>query len=316
MKKVLFVFLFIFNLVLLASCSTANDDYKITVVAPQGAPAVAVANEAINDKDSYSFIKAGLINEQFTANEKDIIIAPVNAGASLYMSEKKISTYKLGAVVTWGNLYFATKRTDITSISDLDGKKVTLFGEKTINSSLARYVLAQKNITPNYEYKATAEQTKDLLLSSDNNDVIVLTAEPALTAASILLKQQNINVKSFSVAEIYKEVSNNSEYTQAGLFIKADTIKNHKSVVDSFLAKIKASCDLVSSNLETTVNNVIALGNTGLPPKAPVLTQALPKSNIKFVYAKDAKSAVEKTASIDLDQFGGAIPSDDFYYNK
>ena len=311
MKKVLFIFLFLFNLILLASCST-NDDYKLTVVAPQGAPAVSVASIAVDDKDSYSFINANNIAEQFTANEKDIIIAPVNAGAKLYKAGK--STYKLGAVVTWGNLYFATKRTDISSLSDLTGKTVTLFGENTINASLAKYVLEKKGIAVSYEYKGSAEDTKNLLVSDAN--AIVMTAEPALTAVSNQLKQQNVTVTSFSISQLYKEVSNNSEFTQAALFIKADTIENHKKALDNFLDKVKTSCELVSNDVEKVANNVITLGNTGLPSALAVLKQALPKCNIKYVSAADAKSALEKTVAIDKTQFGGANPSDDFYYNK
>lgn len=297
----------------MASCS-AKDDYVITVVAPQGAPAVAVANLAIDDKDSYSFISANNINEQFTANEKDIIIAPVNAGASLYASKEKKSTYKLGAVVTWGNLYFATRRTDITTITDLANETVTLFGENTINASLARHVLNGKNITANYTYVGSAEDTKTLLTSDAN--AIVMTAEPALTAVSNQLKQKGVTVTSFAISDLYKEVSENSEYTQAALFIKADTIENHKKKLDEFLTKVKESCDLVASDVEKTANNVIALGNTGLPSALPVLKVALPKCNIKYVNAVDAKSALEKTAAIDIAKFGGALPADDFYYNK
>ncbi len=297
----------------MASCS-AKDDHVITVVAPQGAPAVAVANVAVDDKDNYSFINANNIAEQFTANDKDIIIAPVNTGASLYASEEKKSTYKLGAVVTWGNLYFATRRTDITTINDLANKTVTLFGEKTINSSLAKYVLNQKNISIDASYVNSAEDTKTLLTSDAN--AIVMTAEPALTAVSNQLKQQNVTVTSFAISDLYKEVSENSEYTQAALFIKADTIENHKKKLDEFLTKVKESCDLVASDVEKTANNVIALGNTGLPSALPVLKVALPKCNIKYVSAVDAKSALEKTAAIDIAKFGGALPADDFYYNK
>ena len=312
MKKVISIFLFVLSFVFLAACSNIADDYKITVVAPQGAPAVAVVNEAVNDKDSYSFISAENISEQFTSNEKDIIIAPINAGCKLYKAGK--STYKLGAVVTWCNLYFATQRTDVKTINDLAGKEVTLFGQTTINASLARHVLDQKGIEVTYAYKASAEMTKDLLASDAN--AIVMTAEPALTAVTAQLKQSNKTVVSFSISDLYKEVSENKEFTQAGLFIKADTITNHKEVLDKFLDKISASCQLVSTDLEKTVNNIIAIGNTGLPSKAAVLTQALPKCNIKYVSAKDAKVALEKTISIDSQQFGGANPSDDFYYNK
>lgn len=296
-------------LVALASCG--SDDYKLSVVAPQGAPAVSVASLAVNDTDSYSFIDANNIAEQFTANEKDIIIAPVNAGAKLYKANK--STYKLGAVVTWGNLYFATQRTDITSINDLNGKDVTLFGETTINASLAKYVLDNKSIEPNYAYLGSAANTKELLASDDN--AIVMTAEPALTAVTNQLKQNGKTVVSYSISELYEEISD-AEFTQAALFIKADTIENHKGLVNEYLDKVKQSCDLVTSDVEAVANNIITLGNTGLPAALPVLKQALPKCNIKFKSAADSKAAIEKTANIDLKQFGGAVPSDDFYYNK
>ena len=297
-------------LVALASCG--SDDYKLSVVAPQGAPAVSVSSLAVNDIDSYSFINANNIAEQFTANEKDIIIAPVNAGAKLYKANK--STYKLGAVVTWGNLYFATTRTDITSVEDLDGKDVKLFGETTINSSLAKYVLAEKDIEPNYTYMSSASETATLLTTEAN--VIVMTAEPALTATTISkLKPAGKNVVSFSISEMYTEISD-IEFTQAALFIKADTIENHKGLVNEYLDKVKESCDLVTNDVEAVANNIITLGNTGLPSALPVLKNALPKCNIKFKSAADSKAAIEKTANIDLKQFGGAVPSDDFYYKK
>lgn len=310
MKKVFLAFLFLFNILLVSACS-ATDDYKFTVVAPQGAPAVAVASAAIGNEDNFAFINANNISEQFTANDKDIIIAPVNAGAKLYKAGK--STYKLGAVVTWGNLYFASQKS-LTSINDLEGQKVTLFGETTINASLAKYVLEKKNIAVTYEYKGSAEDTKNLLVSDAN--AIVMTAEPALTAVSNQLKQQNITVSAFSISNLYKEVSDNSEYTQAGLFIKSETIENHKKALNSFLDTIKASCDLVTNDVDKVADNIITLGNTGLPSALPVLKTALPKCNIKYVSAQDAKTAVEKTVEIDKTQFGGANPSDDFYYNK
>ena len=53
-------------LVALASCG--SDDYKLSVVAPQGAPAVSVASLAVNDKDSYSFIDANNIAKVLTVD--------------------------------------------------------------------------------------------------------------------------------------------------------------------------------------------------------------------------------------------------------
>ena len=49
-------------------------------------------------------------------------------------------------------------------------------------------------------------------------------------------------------------------------------------------------------------------------PNAKVAEKAIPGCAIRFVSAKDAKEQVEKTAQIDLSQFGGEVPADDFYY--
>ena len=55
------------------------------------------------------------------------------------------------------------------------------------------------------------------------------------------------------------------------------------------------------------------LGN-GEPLVVKVALSAIPRCAIRFVAAPEAKALVEKTAQIDLSQFGGAVPADDFYY--
>ena len=317
MKKLFFIFLFLFNFVLLAACSktettSTNDTYKLTVVAPQGAPAVALANVAINDKDQYSFINAELIGEQFAANQKDIIVAPVNAGAAQFKNGK--STYKLGAILTWGNIYVATQRADINELSDLNGKTITLFGKTSTNYPIAKYALEQSGVTATYtDGNKTAAQTKDLLVDDEN--AIVVTAEPALTVATNQLKSQGKTVKTFSIQELYKNVTG-SDYTQAALFIKASAIAEHKSVVDKYLDDVKASCDLFTSDLDKAASNVLELAIPGVPAAKPVLLTALPKCSIKYVSALDAKADLEKTANIDLTKFGGAVPANEFYYSE
>ena len=45
-----------------------------------------------------------------------------------------------------------------------------------------------------------------------------------------------------------------------------------------------------------------------------VAAAAIPNCGIRYTSAADAKELVEFTANIDLSQFGGAVPADDFYY--
>ncbi len=307
MKKIIAFIFGIFMMLGLASCGESLDDYNYKVVAPSGAPAVAVAG--ICDNTHYKFVSADTIGAQFTAEDKaDFIIAPINAGAKLFKLGK--SSYKLGAVVTWGNIYFATQRSDVSSINDLAGKTVTLFGAGTINESIAKYVLAQKNIEVTYADALGSAAIAGQKLAS-NSEGIYLTAEPVLSKISDNLAANNKTVTSFAVADLYKEISDNDGYAQAGLFINQDTITNHKSVVDKYLAKVKESCNLVSTSLDTVAEacvkySIIAEKNLAI--------KAIPNCKISYKSAKDSKAIVEATANIDLSQFGGALPLDEFYY--
>ena len=158
MKKYLFLILSLFIFVFtLASCNNkeTKDDYAVTVTAPTGAPSFALSTLAVNDKKSYKFIEPDAIGAAFSKNEFDFVVAPINAGAKLYKAKK--STYKLAAVLTWGNLYFASQIENFT-LDTINGKEITLFGESTINSSVALYVLEKNNIVPskvNYVAEAT-----------------------------------------------------------------------------------------------------------------------------------------------------------------
>ena len=62
----------------------------------------------------------------FANKSSDVIIAPINLGAKLYTVNEE---YKLAAVLTWGNLYFASVKKDFV-ITDMNDADVTFFGEK------------------------------------------------------------------------------------------------------------------------------------------------------------------------------------------
>ena len=52
----------------------------------------------------------------------------------------------------------------------------------------------------------------------------------------------------------------------------------------------------------------------GLLPNQKVAEKAIPGCSIRFVSALEAREQLEFVANIDLSQFGGALPADDFYY--
>ena len=302
MKK-FFVFVLVFVLLPGVILPVMAEDSGFRVSAPSGAPALALATMAVDEPEAYTFVAADTIAAEFAGNNADFIIAPLNAGAKLYKAGK--STYKLGAVVTWGNLYFASQKADF-ALEDINGAEVTLFGENTINASVALYVLAENGITPgNVSYLAGAANTQSLLLTDEN--AIVLTAEPALTAA----KMKNENITAYAVNELYKNVTGFDGYTQAALFIKAETLAEQPEAVAAFLEQAAEAVGKCTSDVEAVAEAAVKLE---ILPNVKVATSAIPNCAIRWMNALDAKEQVEATANIDLTQFGGSVPADDFYY--
>jgi len=307
MKKILCLTMGLGLSFALLSCKDnkkSGDDYKFSVVAPNGAPAVCLANmDASSDNnDTFNYIAAELIGAQFTQKEADFIIAPVCAGAKLYKAGK--SNYVFGGVVTWGNIYFASQ-SNISSLSDLEGKDIVLFGEGTSNYSVAEYVLNVNDVNANLSAVATAQLNQTALIQTNS---IVLSAEPLITNAKNLGK----TINTIDVQEEYKKLTGKDyAYTQAGLFINPDTLKDHEDDVKDFISDLKKSCDEVSTGLHATAQNCVDLG---ILPSIEVAKAAIPLCNINFMNAKNSKSYVEETANIKLSDFGGALPVNEFYF--
>jgi len=302
MKKILCLIL---ALLTLGCCAAAEApaDYAVTVASPSGAPGVALATLAVQNPENYTYVAAETISAEFINANADFVIAPVNAGAKLYKLGK--SSYKLCGVVSWGNLYFASQRADFKA-EDMNGRKVTLFAENTINSAVALYALAENGIVPSeIEYLAGAANTQALLLSDP--EAIVLTAEPALTAASM----KNSAIASFALNDLYKAATGFEGYTQAGLFVRAQTLEEQPEVVAAYLAQAEAASALCTTDVTAAAEAAVALG---LLPNQKVAEKAIPGCSIRFVSALEAREQLEFVANIDLSQFGGALPADDFYY--
>ena len=300
MKK----FLSLILIALLAlSCTACAEEYTVTASAPNGAPALALAMLAVENPANYTFVAAETISAEFANQNSDFIIAPLNAGAKLFKMGK--STYKLAGVVSWGNLYIASQKEGFT-LEDLNGATIVLFGENTINASVVKFSLEQNGIVPaEIQYLGSAANTQSLLLTDPS--AIVVTAEPALTAAQM----KNPAITAYAVNDLYKAATGYDGYTQAALFVKAETAENHPEVVKAYIDAVAASCQTATTDVDALANAAVTLE---ILPNVKVATNAIPGCSIRFVSAAEAREQIECTANIDLTQFGGALPADDFYY--
>ena len=294
----------IFALLLLSLllCSAALAE-PLSATSPTGAPSLALAMMAKEQPEQFTSIAADAIAAEFAGAKSDFLVAPINAGAKLFAAGK--STYRLAAVVTWGNLFFASQRPDF-SAEAMNGQEVVLFGENTVNASVALAALAGNGIAPQtVSYLGSAANTQALLLSDAS--AIVLTAEPALSAA----KMKNPAITAVAMNDLLLGATGMQGYAQAGLFVKGETAQTQPEAVAAFLAAAQASCETATLDPEALAKAAVALE---ILPNEKVALAAIPGCAIRYVAAPEAREAVEATAAIDLAQFGGALPADDFYY--
>lgn len=300
MKKFLSLFLIVMTLMPLTACAEAP---VMKVASPSGAPGLALATLAVQDPENYNFVAAETIAAEFAGKNADFIVAPVNAGAKLFKLGK--SEYQLAAVVSWGNLFIASQKENFT-LEDINGATITLFGENSVNAAVAEYALKDNGLTPaSIEYLGSAANTQTLLLTDAN--AIVLTAEPALTAA----RMKKDNITAYALNDLYKAATGFDGYTQAGLFVKAETAKAYPAEVEAYLKLIEESCGKNTTDVAAVAEAAVTLE---LLPNVKVATTAIPNCAIRYVSALEAKEQIEATANIDLSQFGGAVPADEFYY--
>ena len=307
MKKILIV---LATMMFLLTAVHAYAESDLLISTPGGAPAIALSGIYAENPDAIHVIGTDKISEAFTIPEADFVVAPINAGAKLYKAGK--STYRLAAVITWGNLVFAGRGEELTP-EMISERKLVLFGEQTLNYSIAMYLLEKKGIVPAEMGNplGDAAETQALLTNEEEAETIVLTAEPAATALKIKAKNSGIAISTFPLNDLYREVTGYDGFPQAGVFVKEETAAGNPELVKHVLEQIKSSAELCETDPEAVAKTVVEM--EVLKAEAVVL-KALPGCSIRYVNSMEAKEQIEYAAQIDLAQFGGGLPADDFYY--
>lgn len=315
MKKLLSLFLVVALLVTVSGCK--KEDVNLKIMAPIGSPALAQTYmestlPSLGDNVTYEIeVVSGVdpLVAAFTSGSHDIIYAPTNLGAKL------VSTgvdYQLAATVVWGNLYLATGTDDTFDLSDLDGKTIVVFGENATPHIILKAILDNETYTvpPVLEFVDSAGTANATLIQDPSK--IVLLAEPVLSVAS--LPSNVANLKSINLQVAWENLTGDSSYPQAGIFVKTGL---DSDAVDAYLEQVELS-------IEAALNDPAAVAqmgeDLGYTFPLPVMTSAIPRSNLEFVTAIDSKTALEAYFSYIIDfnaaLIGGALPEDDFYYGE
>ncbi len=279
MKKLMSLCLVL--LLVLSGCSTPKEEKQLKVLAPKGAPSIALAAYYQENPDSVEFVDgADVISAALVSptSEYDVIIAPINLGAVLI--EKESTEYRLDAVVTWGNLYMV-ENTELKE-SDLP---VAVFGEGAVPQKIFNTALQNVEFSQEIKYFNSVVDVQAQLLSSKASYGLV--AEPALTAMMAKASEQGLELSVvYNLQEKWSEVTGQSNYPQAAVFVKEEVAKEYADELES-LSEMMASVNV--DNIATYLS-----GNEevfGTPPVA-VLSKAFDNMNIEYAKAKDKEAEI------------------------
>ena len=314
------------------ACAGENDDGTYTVYAPDGAPALALANAVNEDDDRYDFriVASNAITAQVQGEEPaaDFCILPVNVAAKLL---GKGETYQMLGTVTNGNMYLLTTGDNLgittDNLSTLVGKTVGVVQLNNVPGLTLQAVLKANHIayqTLGNDAQPAADKVNLKAIADASSGVTpaggcdyYLCPEPA---ASAKLRGTASSANPFKAAGSLQELYGENGYPQAVLVAKKTVIDSDSEAVGKMIEYMNGSDEyLAAASAEDVVNVLADCYTEGMTPSLNannLNATVIANCSVYFTAAQDCKSRVNAFLAelIDLNaEFTSAV-SDSFYY--
>lgn len=324
MKKLSFILsiVLIFSMVLTA-CSNADtpkteNPTTVNIIGLKGPTSIGmiklIDEKALNSdtyKVEYSTVEApDILTGKIINNEVQIAAVPTNLAAVLY--NKTGGNVQFLAQNTLGVLY-AIGKGDITSLEDLEGKKVAISGKGSVPEYAMNYILNQKGLTDkvSLDYLPDHATVAQTLLAGDI-DVAILP-QPFVTQVTLKNPDKKILI---DLNKEWEEASNGESVLSMGcLIINKKFAENNKEFVNEFLKAYEESVNYVNSNPAEAAKLV---EKNEIINNATLVEKAIPYCSIVYKSAQDAKEEINAFLQILFDSdnksVGGKLPDESFYY--
>ena len=253
-----------------------------------------------------------ILVSKLLSGEFDISALPTNLAATLY---NKDAGYQLLAMNTWGVLYVVSTDTSITSWDDLKGRTINTFGLGATPDVVFRYLLSENNIDPDkdvtIDYSIPQIEIANAMIAGKVDTALL--PEPLVTM--VTTKNSDLKIVMDLQSEWKKIHGEDIPMAQGSLVVKKEFAEKNPEIVAAFLNLYEESISWVNTSLEQA-GVLVEKHNIGMPAK--IAEKAIPRSNIRFMTAMDARQSVESYLEV-LFNFspqtvGGKIPDEGFYY--
>lgn len=317
-------------LALLAGCATDNtkkeskkeskkEDIKKTEVIKAGAlkGPTAMGMAKLLDDDNYEFTLAASPDEIIplvVQGKIDIAAIPANLASVLYQkTNKEVSVL---AINTLGVLYIVENGDTVHSIEDLKGKTIYASGKGATPEYALNTVLTANGIDPasdvTIEYKS--EHTEVVAALMQDTEAVGMLPQPFVTTA--LMKNDQMRA-ALDLNDLWASSQNDGSSLVTGVaVVRNEYLKAHKDEVNAFMDAYKNSVAYVNSDAEGAAE---IIGNHDIVAKE-VAAKAIPECSITFIEGSEMKTMLSGYLNTLFAQnpktIGGALPGDDFYYER
>lgn len=250
-------------------------------------------------------LRAGL-----TSGQMQLAVAPVQAVANLYNRGFPV---RLMNAMTNGLLYILSSDAAITSISDLDGRKVAVPFRGDTPDIIFDQLAAHAGIAPAKESVGSPIMGMQMLLSGQVEAALIV--EPAATAAQLRGKQAGKEIhRAINLQDAWAEMTGAAPVLpQAGLAVMNSFAEAHGDLLAPLQAALEETvADVIADPMAAAQSATEALG---LP--APVIARSIPRSNLVARPAQEARADIERMLGVmageAMAKIGGKMPDDGFY---
>lgn len=250
------------------------------------------------------------------AGEYDIAALPTNTASVAF--HKTAGGIQMLALNTMGTLYLlqngAVESPVPTSIADLEGATITLFGQGANPEYVLTYVLEAAGLT------VGEDVTLDFCAAVDE----VLAKVAAGDCEYALLPEPNASVAQTKNAEFSVVMDMNAAWEEASggetklvmgcLAVRAEFAQENPLAVAKFLEEYNASVEYI-----LTADDAAALvAAQAIVPSEAIAAKALPNANIVCITGTEMQPTVEGYLNVlynfNAQAVGGAVPTEPFYY--
>lgn len=286
MKKLKYFLLM--SLLILGGCSSkSKEEVDISILCPSGAPALSLLEEYQNEHVTINTVSGSeTLASEFVKNDStyDIIIAPINLGCQLISKEQ--TTYRLAAVITWGNLYIIGQK----DASLESTESFAAFGEGTVPQKI--FTTVYDHFDPEVTYYNAVSDVMAQLVSG--HITMGLVAEPIASVSINKAKENGIELQIMAdLQEEYQKVTGSDTYgyPQAAIFVK----EGCEDKVSSLLSRIEIFVNTTAIKEPEKIEELVtSIGEETLGvPNAKIAMNSWKRQNIHFDLAKDHEGDIK-----------------------